>query len=112
MDEISGWALALSSEGPLARLNKKGQPRQSSVCLDHFLAELRSNTLLCLLTLTERFGPRDHSLEYLSLCVWLGFTVEVPAGRGLGTSCRGSTYSMPFLAEVLTLGRVSGEEGH
>ena len=40
MDEINGFALGLSSEGHLARLNRKGQPRQPSVCLDHFSVEL------------------------------------------------------------------------
>ena len=82
MGEIGGLALALLGEGPLARLNKKGQLRQPSVCLDHLSAEHGSHTPLSLLTLTEGFGLRKHSLEYLLLCVWLGFTVVVPAGKG------------------------------
>ena len=111
MDDISGWALALSSKGPLARLNKKCQLRQPSVCLDHFSAELGSHTPLHLLTLTEGLGLWEHSLEYLPPCIWLGLTVVDPARRDW-TSPAGSAQSIPFLIEILTPGRVSGEEGH
>ena len=82
MDEISDLAVALSCKGQLDRLNKKDQPSQSLVCPGHFSAECGFHIPLCLLTLTEGFGLREHSLEYLPLCIWLDFTVVVPAGRG------------------------------
>ena len=74
-------AIALVSKGPLARLNKKGQLRQPPVNFDHFSAELGSNTPLYFPSLTGGLGLRGHSLEYLPLCICLGFVVSVPIGR-------------------------------
>ena len=70
-DEIGDLTLALVSKGPFTRLHKKGQVGQppAPVYLNHSSAELWSHTPLYLLTLTEGLGPREHSLEYLPLCI-------------------------------------------
>ena len=38
--------------------------------------------------------------------------VAVPARRDLESPAWGSAYSNPFLIDIPTIGRVSGEEGH
>ena len=54
------------------------QPRQLSVCLGHFPTGFGPHTPLYLVKLPEGCEPKKHSLGYLSLHIWMYFTMTIP----------------------------------
>ena len=58
------------------------QPRQPSICLGHFLIGFGPHIPLYMLALSEGCEPKEHSLGYLLLYIWVDFTAMVPVVRG------------------------------